>query len=72
MHLYLEFSDLPNKGVKFCCYTLSQFPQNAGHISQLNAFSHYILSRFVSVAQVPQAVNSLSKFNFLLCCKSVI
>ena len=42
---YLEFSDLSNKGVKFCCYALSKVPQNAGHIPHLNAFSHYILSK---------------------------
>ena len=72
MHLYLKFSDLPNKGVKICCDTLSKVPQNAGHILQLNAFSHYILSKFDFVAQVAQAVSNSSKFNPPLCCKSVI
>ena len=42
---YLEFSDLSNEGVKFCCYALSKVPQNAGHTPHLNAFSHYILSK---------------------------
>ena len=40
---YLEFLDLSNKGVKFCCYALSKVPKNAGHIPHLNAFSHYII-----------------------------